>query len=184
MCGSAGRRCLAGWPRGTSRLPLAASPHLTGWLLASLLPSRPSLRPCCAAACSACLPACRCGAADCRRPRAPAARPVPGRSPAWSRLARARCAAAGCRAPDARYGWMDSGSLDWDRVELPICPTGLQSLVGPEIRKKNWAAEPRAMARVARGLPPPLSTWIGSGRLTLLVGPPVVVASAFARLAS
>ena len=121
VCGSAGRRCLAGWPRGASRLPLAASPHLTGWLLASLLPSRPSLRPCCAAACSACLPACRCGAADCRRPRAPAARPVPGRSPAWSRLARARCAAAGCRAPDARYGWMDSGSLDWDRVETLSC---------------------------------------------------------------
>ena len=68
-----------------------------------------------------CLPACRCGAADCRRPRAPAARPVPGRSPAWSRLARARCAAAGCRAPDARYGWMDSGSLDWDRVETLSC---------------------------------------------------------------
>ena len=39
------------------REPLAASPRLTGWLLASLLPSRPSLRPCCAAACSACLPA-------------------------------------------------------------------------------------------------------------------------------
>ena len=30
-------------------------------------------------------------------------------------------AAAGCRAPDARYGWMDSGSLDWDRVETLSC---------------------------------------------------------------
>ena len=84
---------------------LAAPDRLAAGLSAPQ--SCPSLRPCCAAACSACLPACRCGAADCLRPRAPAARPEPGRSPAWSRLARARCAAAGCRAPDARYGWMD-----------------------------------------------------------------------------
>ena len=119
VCGSAGRRCLAARREPPAARRLAAPDWLAAGLSAPQ--SRPSLRPCCAAACSACLPACRCGAADCLRPRAPAARPEPGRSPAWSRLARARCAAAGCRAPDARYGWMDSGSLDWDRVETLSC---------------------------------------------------------------
>jgi len=66
------------------------SPHLTGWLLASPLPSPALASPVQPPAVppgwlGACLPA----AADCRRPRALA-------SP-WSRLARARCAAAGYR---------------------------------------------------------------------------------------
>ena len=37
--GCAAAQAAGAWPRGASRLPLAASPHLTGWPLASLLPS-------------------------------------------------------------------------------------------------------------------------------------------------
>jgi len=163
------------WPRGARRLPLAAPGRLAAGL--SPLPSpaprfapspvQPRSR---GAACSAAwvagswppgclrLPACRC-----RQPSSP---PGPGQAASpWSRLARARCAAAGCRpcplgAPespmrrcrcgDARYGWALAVASPLQFSELLL--------------KKFWAAEPRAMARVARGVHPPLcALYVGTG---------------------
>jgi len=126
--------CLRPCSRGAAEPP-AVPP---GWLGPGLL-----------GAC-ACLPA---AADNRRRPRAPARRPVPGRSS--RELGAPPPAAAPApwvppnpRCGDARYGWALAVASPLQFSELLL--------------KKFWAAEPRAMARVARGVHPPL-LWRNAG---------------------